>query len=95
VIRVVPRVWTRAPQSETYASLRCACGDDVAYTSSQLGHEDARFTLKIYTQATKRRERLSGAHRRAYDRAIEWARMGTNDELERVLATAEATKNPA
>ena len=71
----------------TYASLRCACGDDVAYTSSQLGHEDARFTLKIYAQATKRRERLSGAHRKAYDRAIEWAQMGTNDELERVLAT--------
>jgi Phage integrase family len=54
----------------TYASLRCACRDDVAYTSSQLGHEDARFTLKVYTQATKRRERLSGAHRRAYDVAI-------------------------
>jgi hypothetical protein len=56
---------------------------------------NARFTLKVYTQATKRRERLSAAHRRAYDRAIEWAQMGTNNELERVLATAEATKNPA
>jgi integrase len=31
----------------TYASLRCACRDDVAYTSSQLGHEDARFTSKV------------------------------------------------
>jgi len=79
----------------TYASLRCACRDDVAYTSSQLGHEDARFTLKVYTQATKRRERLSGAHLREYDRAIHWAQMGTNDERERVLATAEATENPA
>jgi integrase len=79
----------------TYASLRCACGDDVAYTSSQLGHEDARFTLRVYTQATKRLERLSGAHLRAYDRSIQWARMGTNDKRERVLATAEATKNPA
>jgi integrase len=79
----------------TYASLRCACGDDVAYTSSQIGHEDARFTLRVYTQATKRRERLSGAHLRAYDRAIDWARMGTSDELERVLATAEETENPA
>jgi integrase len=62
----------------TYASLRCACGDDVAYTSAQIGHTDARFTLRVYTQATNRRERLSGAHLRAYDRAIEWARMGTN-----------------
>ena len=35
----------------TYASLRCACGDDVAYASSQLGHEDPRFTLKVYMQA--------------------------------------------
>jgi integrase len=79
----------------TYASLRCACGDDIAYTSSQIGHEDARFTLRVYTQATKRRERLSGAHLRAYDRAIDWARMGTSDELERVLATAEETEHPA
>lgn len=46
-----------------------------------------------YTQATKRRERLAGAHLKAYDRAIGWARMGTNPESGRVLATAEATKD--
>ncbi len=79
----------------TAASLRCACGDDVAYAAAQLGHEDARFTLRVYTQAVKRRERLSGAHLRAFDRALDWAQMGTNSERERVLATAEATKNPA
>jgi integrase len=79
----------------TYASLRCAVGDDVAYTSAQIGHTDARFTLRVYTQATKRRERLSGAHLRAYDRALHWAQMGTNGELECALATVEATKNPA
>ena len=78
----------------TYASLRCVVGDDVAYTSSQLGHEDARFTLRIYTQATKRRERLSGPHLRAFDRAIEWARMGTSDAEEPVLVPVEATKSP-
>ena len=50
-----------------------ACGDDVAYASSQLGHEDPRFTLKVYAQATKRRERLSGPHLKAYDRALDWA----------------------
>jgi integrase len=65
----------------TYASLRCAVGDDVAYTSAQLGHTDARFTLRTYAQATRRRERLSGPHLKAYDRAIEWARMGTSDVL--------------
>lgn len=64
----------------TYASLRCACGDDVAYTSAQIGHADARFTLRVYVQATSRRDRLSGAHLRAFDRAIEWAQMGTNAE---------------
>ena len=31
----------------TFASLRCAVGDDPAYTASQLGHEDALFTLRI------------------------------------------------
>jgi hypothetical protein len=39
-----------------------AAGDDVTYTSAQIGQTDARFTLRVYTQATKRRERLSGAH---------------------------------
>jgi hypothetical protein len=78
----------------TYASLRCAC-DDVAYTSSQIGHEDARFTLRVYTQATKRRDRLSGPHLRAYDRALAWAQMGTNDVPEPAAVPREATENPA
>jgi integrase len=81
----------------TYASLRCACGDDVAYTASQLGHEDGRFTLRAYAQATKRRERLSGVHLRAYDAAIEWARMGTNGQdeaTERVPAMQRTTEKP-
>jgi integrase len=55
----------------TYASLRCACGDDVRYTADQLGHQDPRFTLKVYAQATKRRDRLSVPHLKAYDRALE------------------------
>jgi integrase len=44
----------------TYASLRCAVGDDVRYTGAQIGHEDPRFTLRAYAQATKRRERPQG-----------------------------------
>jgi integrase len=62
----------------TFASLRCVGGDDIAYTSAQIGHTDPRFTLRVYTQATKRRDRLSGPHLPAYDRALEWAQMGTN-----------------
>jgi integrase len=79
----------------TFASLRCACGDDIRYVSSMLGHEDGRFTLRVYAQATRRRERLSGPHLKAYDRAIEWARMGTNGDLERVPAMMEEIGNPA
>jgi integrase len=79
----------------TYASLRCACGDDIRYTSGQLGHEDPRFSLRVYAQATRRRERLSSPHRKAHDRALEWTGMGTSalDELEPI--PTEATKNPA
>ena len=67
----------------------------VAYTSAQIGHTDPRFTLRCYTQATRRRERLSGPHLRAYDRALEWARMGTMAPDEPLLIPEEATKNPA
>ena len=53
------------------------------------------FTLRCYTQATKRRERLSEPHLQAYDRALEWARMGTIARNEPLLIPEEATKNPA
>ena len=49
------------------------------YIARQIGHEDVSFTLKVYASAVKRRERLSGAHRKAFEEAIEWAQMGTND----------------
>jgi integrase len=78
----------------TFASLRCACGVDVRYTAAQMGHTDARFILRVYAQATKRRERLSGPHLKAYDRAIEWARMGTSGADESITVPTEATKTP-
>jgi integrase len=78
----------------TYASLRCACGDDLRYTADQLGHEDPRFTLRAYTQATNRRERLSELHRKQYDRAIEWAKMGTSEALTVPSFDTRATKSP-
>jgi integrase len=78
----------------TFASLRCACGDDIRYTSGQLGHEDPRFSLRVYAQATKRRERLSGPHLRAYDRALEWARIGTNEPVAVESIPAETTESP-
>jgi integrase len=72
----------------TYASLRCACGDDIRYTADQIGHEDPRFTLKVYARATKRRDRLAKPQRKAYDRAIEWAR------LDGITAEADVTLDP-
>jgi len=59
----------------TYASLRCVCGDDMRYTADQLGHEDARFTMRCYAQASKRRDRMAKPQQRAFDAAIERAQM--------------------
>lgn len=42
---------------------------------------------ECYTQATKRRDRLSGPHRKAYDRALDWAAMGSSEPL--VVPVAE------
>ena len=79
----------------TAASLRCACGDDLAYTSAWLGHTDPRFTLKVYARATRRRERLSGAHLREYNRAIEWAGMGdaSTSRADGITDRSEVTAN--
>jgi integrase len=79
----------------TYASLRCACGDDVRYTADQLGHEDPRFTLRCYARATSRRDRLAPQHRVQFDRALDWARMGTSEPLTVPPVPVEATENPA
>jgi integrase len=56
----------------TYASLRTACGDDPMFVSRQIGHTDVRFTLNVYAQSVKRRERMSAAEQGEYDRAVEW-----------------------
>ena len=74
----------------TYASLRCACGDDVRYTAAQLGHEDPRFTLRVYAQATSRRERMAKPQRDAYDAALDWAAMGSKVDLLPVEEAVEA-----
>jgi integrase len=78
----------------TYASLRCVCGDDIRYTADQLGHEDPRFTLRCYAQASKRRDRLAKPQRDAFDGALEWAAMGSSDDLTVAALQMEATKNP-
>ena len=78
----------------TYASLRCICGDDVRYTADQLGHEDPRFTLRCYAQASKRRDRMARPQREAFDAAIEWAQLGTNELFDVEALRETATKSP-
>ena len=65
----------RSQVAEGTASDRClpspTYGDDIRYAADQLGHEDPRFTLRVYAQATKRRDRLAKPQRDAFDEAIE------------------------
>lgn len=61
----------------TYASLRFACGDDPVYVAEQGGWADPSFPIKVYAKAVRRRDRLSGTHREAFDAALDWAAMGS------------------
>lgn len=61
-----------------YASLRFALGDDPVYVAEQLGHTEPAFSMRVYAKAVRRRERLAGPSLREFDRALEWARMGTS-----------------
>jgi integrase len=66
----------------TYASLRFACGDDPVYVAEQGGWADPSFPIKVYAKAVRRRDRLSGTHREAFDAALEWAAMGSGADRE-------------
>jgi integrase len=59
-----------------YASLRFALGDDPVYVAAQLGHTEPAFSMKVYAQAVRRRERLAGSALHEFDRALHWAEMG-------------------
>lgn len=78
-VRIEPISERVTPHSlrRTYASLRAATGDHPVYIAEQLGHEDPAFTFRVYQRAVKRRDKLSGAYRDAFDRALEWAAMGS------------------
>jgi integrase len=71
--RVAPHALRR-----TYASIRAALRDDPIYIAEQGGWTDPTFVFRVYQRAAKRRERLSGEYLAAFDRALDWARMGTN-----------------
>jgi hypothetical protein len=77
------------PSSETaffrLSSIRAVgrerLGDDPIYIADQMGHTDPSFTFRVYQRAVKRRGRLKGAHLRAFDAALEWARMGSHGRM--------------
>jgi hypothetical protein len=46
------------------------------YVGSQLGHEDPIFTLRVYAQVVKHRERLTAKEQEAFERTVEWAQNG-------------------
>jgi hypothetical protein len=78
----------------TYASLRCVCGDDMRYAADQLGHEDARFTMRCYAQASKRRDRMAKPHRKAFDQAVEWAATSRSRFRHRPAQSQRQQKTP-
>jgi integrase len=41
----------------TYVSLMLAAGADLRWVQSQVGHEDAKMTLDVYTQVLQRKDR--------------------------------------
>lgn len=76
----------------TYASIRAAAGDHPVYIAEQLGHEDPGFTFRVYQRAAKRRDRLTGAYLKAFDRALEWAAMGSEGAIESIGGSQPATR---
>ena len=75
IAEINPRV---SPHSlrRTFASLRYALGDDPIYVAEQGGWSDPAFPMRIYAKAVRRRERLSGTQREAFDAALVWAHIG-------------------
>jgi integrase len=65
----------------TFASLRFGAGEDPIYVAEQGGWDDPALPMRIYAKAMRRRSKLTGEHLKAFDAAIDWARMGTNAEM--------------
>jgi hypothetical protein len=61
----------------TYASIRAAAGDNPILIAEQGGWTDPAFVFRVYQKAAKRRDRLDANYLEAFDRALEWAAMGS------------------
>jgi integrase len=78
----------------TFASLRSYGGKSHRQTADLLGHEDVRFTLNVYAQSGLDPEEMLAPVRGAFDRALDWAGMGSSEPLTVPALRLEATKNP-
>lgn len=61
--------------------LRSYLGKPHRQTADLLGHTDVRFTLNVYEQSTLEPDEMNPRVRQAFDRGLDWARMGTNEPL--------------
>jgi integrase len=78
-----------------YASLRAAVGDDPVYIAEQGGWTDPAFALRVYARAVRRRERLTGASLREFDRALQLAEMGRiHDPIDTLDPLVDAADSP-
>jgi hypothetical protein len=59
-----------------------------ALLKRKLGHEDPTFTIRVYAKAAKRRERLAGEYLEAFNRALDWAAMGSGADFDPDRPTA-------
>lgn len=77
----------------TYASLAAEANADPAWTAAQIGHADPRFTLRVYTDVSNRRQ---GHASRVGDliRSSEWAEVGRSDADEALDAEATRLLDP-
>ena len=49
--------------------------------------------MRVYARAVKRRGRLSGAHLREFDKALEWAQIGANVEPDAAVVKEQKGTN--
>src|SRR3954451_211122 len=71
----------------TFASMLIAFGKDPAYVMGQLGHEEPKFTLRVYTHMMRRGDEERAALRVLVEGG-DWAQLGTNRSSARAEAGA-------
>lgn len=90
IVKVSPHSLRR-----TFASILFAGGMDPIYVAEQGGWSNPAFPMRVYAKAARRRQKLSGAHLAAFDRALDWAGVsaGTVREANRAALAESATSS--